>query len=309
MGQDEGLLSASFPSAADSPRISLLQPSAGAWRTERQLEPRPEEAPAWLLALWGVAPYAEIQAAGLPMPPSPAEVAELPASTRMQEQAALKSVWMERLIRAREERNRVSRESLSRSVVLARKAGAPAAFVDLLRRQSAGMLPAQERYLLDSAQQTLLASYGVDAREMRFFVEASELSPEQLRDVAAWLPLPALFNAPAEGGQPPASPRELGANFVEYLAVRRDLGAVWQGVRDRESADAAADALLSALVRHVSAMRPLMAVPEEQRATALAPYAKFASVVNAASVRERARLQEHGWYGSHRLQALDYLLH
>ncbi len=270
--------------------------------------PAPAEAPAWELALWGLSPYADFEAAGLPLPPSPAEVAALSAPRRMQVQAVLKSIWLERLIRAREERNRVTRENLAACARMAAQLGAPEVFTDSFRRLSAGDLPARERYLLGDSQQRVLEAYGVDARELRYFVEASGLSPEQLREVVAWLPLPGLFDV-APGAQV-LSPREVGEHYVALLAVRRDLAAVWKGVHDRESADAAAEALLPVLLRHLSAMRPLMAVPMEARAPELlAPYMRFAAPVNAACARERARLQEVGFYGSARLQALDYLLH
>ncbi len=299
---------AALAPAADSAHISLLA-DAPAEPAPARLEPSAAGAPAWQLALWGEAPYAELQAAGLPLPPSPAEVAALDAPTRMREQAALKAVWLERLIRAREERHRISRENLSHSALQAKQLGAPAVFVDLLRRQAAGGLPARQRHLLETAQQSVLSAYEVDDRELRYFVESCGLTAEQLRDVVAWLPLPTLFEAPIPAENAPVSPHDIGKNYVEFLAARRDIAAIWRGVTDLASADAAADALLPVLARHLSASRPLMAVPEAQRTAILAPYARFASPVMSACARERERLQEKSWYGSHRLQAVDYLLH
>ncbi len=243
----------------------------------------------------------------MPLPPSPAEVVALPPLRRLQEQSALKAVWLERLTGALAERNRVSRENLSRSLRLAEKLGAPAAFVELLRRQAAGGLTSRERYVLDSAQQALLAAYGVSELDLRFYVEGCGLAPEALREVSAWLPLPALFNVPASTADSPVSARELGADYVELLAVRRDLAAVWRGVSDRASADAAAEVLLPALARYHSALRSLLTVPEPRLSSAIAPYARYAAPVNAAFARERARLLEQGWFDSPRLQALDYL--
>ncbi len=310
LAQGAGVLSPELEPAADSGRFSLLvdapaapEPASAPWGASAN------EAPAWKLALWGVVPYAELQAAGLPLPPSPAEVAHLTAPARMQEQAAMKAVWLERLIRAREERHRITRENLAHSALQAQKLGAPSVFVDLLRRQAAGGMPARQRHLLETAQQAMFTAYEVDSRELRYFVESCGLSAEQLRDVAAWLPLPALFETPLPASAAPVSPHDIGKNYVEFLAVRRDIAAIWKGVTDLATADAAADALLPVLVRHLSASRPLMAVSEEQRRAVLAPYARFASPVMSACSRERKRLQEQAWYGSHRLQAVDYLLH
>ncbi len=261
------------------------------------------------MALLGTEPYAELWEAGVPLPPAPAEVAALSFPTRLQEQSALKAVWLERLIRAREERNRVSRENLSHCMMAAQRLGAPAAFVEMLRRQAAGALPNRERYLLERAQQELLSAYGVDARELRFFVEGCGLSATQLREVALWLPLPALFNVLPPAGEELSS-RSLAMNYVEMMAARRDLAAVWRSATDAASAAAAAEASLPLLLRCLSALRVLQSVPDEaQLSGAVAPYAGIAAVVDEAYTRERDRLRRNAWFGSPRLQVLDYLLH
>ncbi len=272
-----------------------------------QLEPVAGRAPAWLMALWGESPYAEIRAAGFPLPPTRAEVERLPAVRRLQEQSALKAVWLERLIRAREERNRVSRDNLSHCALMAARQGAPAVFVELLRRQAEGALSFRERHLLESAQLSLLSAYAVDARELRFFVEGTSLAPEALREVAAWLPLAGLFNIPASAEDMPVSSRALGSDYIEVLAVYHDLAAAWKEVVDRETADAAAGALLPALARYGTAMRSLLLASPELRSAATAPYAPYAGPVEAAYTRERSRMLEQNWFGSARLQALDYL--
>ncbi len=262
------------------------------------------------MALLGTEPYAELWEAGVPLPPAPAEVEARSFLTRLQEQSALKAVWLERLIRAREERNRVSRENLSRCAMLARRLGAPAVFAEMLRRQAAGALPNRERYLLERAQQEFLSAYGVDARELRFFVEGCGLSPAQLREVAAWLPLPALFNElPAAAGEELSS-RSLAMNYVELMAARRDLAAVWRSATDAASAEAAAEASLPLLARCLSAMRVLQSVPDEvPLSSAVAPYAGIAALVDEAYARERDRLRRNAWFGSPRLQVLEYFLH
>ncbi len=250
---------------------------------------------------------AQKEAGALPEAPTAVEVAELSPELRLQQQVALKAVWLERLIRAREERNRVTRENLSRCALLAQKEGAPASFVKMLRTQASGALSYRERHQLDMAQQDLLAAYGVDAREMRFFVEGAELSNEQLRDVAAWLPLASLFNLPATAEE--AASADLGQSYASLLAGLRELAAVWEGVTDTASADAAADALLPVLERHLTALRPLLVVSDAQRDAAIAPYAAEAAMVNEVCNRARARMLEHAWFGSLRLQVLDYLFH
>ncbi len=276
----------------------------------RQLEPSAERSPSWLLALWGVSPYAELQDAQLPLPPSPADVAALSARQRLQEETAIKTVWMERLIRAREQRNRITPENIARVAGLAQAMGAPDAFTEALRRQVAGDVSAVERHLLELALQWVLESYGVNAREMRFFVEGCGLTPAQLREVVAWLPLAALFRLPAAKGQGRAAlASSQGAEYVASLVALRDSTQVLRSVSDRETADAAAEALLPILLCSLSARESLMAAPPHEREELEAPYAPFARPVNEAAARERSRLEKQRWFGSPRLQALDYLLH
>ncbi len=267
---------------------------------------------AWAaLAAWlACSPAVAQEGAGPSAQPEPEpEGAALPVELRAQQQLALKTVWLERLIRAREERHRVTRENLSHCTVLALRLGAPAEFVNMLRRQAAGNLPARERHALESALQDLLAAYGVDARELRFFVEGSHLSAAQLRDVAGWLPLEGMFNIVDPAAEAPSSEEDVAAHYCELLAALRDVAVAWRGVVDLASANAAADALRPVLLRHQVALRPLLLAPPDMRAAAIAPYAADAAPVNEACNRERDRLQEHAWYGSHRLQLLDDLLH
>ncbi len=310
------LLAAGLPMAWGQVGAPLAHPSpllpepihAGQGREPEkrwQWEPVRTESPAWLLALWGESPYAEVLAAGMPLPPSPAEVAAMPAVRRLQEQVALKKVWLERLIRAQEERNRVTPENHARAALMARRHGAPAEFVEAMERQAAGAMPPRLRYVTEASVQEMLASYGVDELAIRLFVEGAALPPAQLREVAARLPLPALFNLP-DPGLDSLSPQTLSQRYVEFLALRRDVAAAWRGVVDYATAEAAAETLLPLLARYMAVMEVMLAASEEARATALAPYARYAFPVNEACAREGARLREKKWFGSARLQALDY---
>ncbi len=267
--------------------------------------------PVWpLLAalLLATSAFAQGREGGLPRPPTAAEVAGMPAEVRLRQQVALKAVWLERLIRAREERHRVSRENAAASVQQAQRLGAPAGFVSMLRLQAQGNLSPRERYELEAAQQAMLAAYGVDAREMRFYVEGSELTAEQLREVAAWLPLQAFFNQLPTEAEAPADEQAVASCYADFLAAHRELAAALAQVSDRSSADAAAEALLPTLERYHSALRQLQVVPPALRAEAQRLHARDAESVAAATRKERARLQENAWYGSSRLQSLNELL-
>ncbi len=244
-----------------------------------------------------------------PVAPTLAEVEKLPAETRLRQQTALKSVWLERLIRARDEQHRVTRENVAASVLQAQQQGAPAAFVSMLRRLAAGNLPARQRHVLETAVQDLLGAYAVDAREMRFFVEGVPLTSEQLRDAVAWLPLEDLFNMPPSAEKAPASVEEAAGYYAEMVAARRALYVALRGVNDRASADAAAEALLPALRRYTAAVSLLMLTPEKHLRSVVGPRGLATVLQVEDGSRERSRLMEHEWYGSHRLQVIDILIH
>ncbi len=287
-----------------SPQPLLPQPAA----PNRSLKPE-SAAPAWLLALRGIPPYADFLEAEMVLPPSAAEVASLPVLQRRQEQEALKAAWLERLIRAREQRNRITPENLAAASLKAQRLGAPAPFVDSLRRQSEQGLSPTERHLQERFQQEMMNAYRVDAREMRFFVEGCGLNPAQLREVADWLPLPALFNSVGLSAGERVSAARLGADYVAYLAVCRDVAPILRSVNDRASADAAADAMLPLLLQFLTTRDSLLGAPEAFRRSVLAPYARFAAPVEEARRREQLRVMQQSWYGSSRLQAVNCLLH
>ncbi len=262
------------------------------------------------LALLVLAPATAQEAAAVQPPALATEVLPAPsAELRRQHQLALKTVWLERLIRAREERHRITRENMSQSLLLAQKMGAPAAFVDSFRRLVAGNASPSERHELELAQQDMLAACGVDARELRFFVEGCGLTPAQLREVAAWLPLHALFNRTQALESPPASAEEVQLCLQDWLSSLRELTRILPTVVDTATADAAAEVLLPPLERFHSAMLALLAVPEDLRVAALAPHAAELAELSAADTRERTRLQEAAFFDSPRLLVLDYLFH
>ncbi len=296
----------SAPRAAVAAFVALAcLPAAPAW----QLVPQAAEAPSWELALWDVAPYAEIAAAGLPLPPTPAEVAALPPAVRLRHQAALKAALLHRATRALGERHRITRENRLATAALACTLGAPAAFVQLLdARQSADS--ARTRQLAELAEDELCTAYGVDSREIRFFVEGSCLSAAELHELRSWLPLPALFNLlPAEGSGKGLSAARLRADYVEELSLRRELAALAAPIRDRATADAAAEAMLPLLLRHTTTRPSLMAAPPALAEAVIAPLSPYAAPVGRLWERERTRLIDNDFFGSPKLRALDYLLH
>ncbi len=264
---------------------------------------RPAGASAELLALGGVSPYAELRQAGLPLLPSPAECAALPALQFAQEQLAMKRVLLARALRSRAERNRISRENWLACAQTARELGAPVAFIGLLERRGAESLSRADSYLVDAALSRLLELYGVDELEIRFFAESRALPPDVAQ--ADWFPMPLLFNL-----EPPAgvSAEAVAAHDAALLAALGELVRLYATVQDRASADAAAGAMAPALACFRQSLRLLGHAPDELRVRVRSRYAPLAGRIEGAWLTERKRVIEAGYFGSERLRALDFFM-
>ncbi len=254
-----------------------------------------------LLALGGVAPYDGLWQAGLPLPPAPAAVRALPGLQFAREQLAMKKVWLARALRAKAERNRISRENWQACAKEAQAMGAPEGFVQLLNLRAADTLPRPQRYMADAALSHWLELYRVDEREIRYFTESRAL-PRGVPD-ADWFPLPLLFNTEEQAG---VSLADVAAHDISMLSALGEMTLLYQSVHDRESADAAAAALPQALARFRSAGRALNYAPEERRQRVRARYARLAEQVERAWAEQRKRVMEAEYWGAERLRALDF---
>ncbi len=266
-----------------------------------QVQPQGASAP--MLALWAVAPYAELWQAGLPLPPSPAECEALPARQFQQEQLAMKRVWLMRVLRARAERNRVSRQNWRGCAAQAREWGAPAVFAELLERRASDSLSRAQCYLVETALDHMLALYRVDALEIRYFVESSALPPDMAE--ADWFPLSLLFNTVPPAG---LSSEAVGAHDLALLSALSELALLYSSVQDAASADAAAAAMPPLLARFRSASRALGYAPDELRLHVRSRYAALAGRAEGAWLAQRRRVAEADYFGSARLRALDFFM-
>ncbi len=266
-------------------------------------EAQPQGASADFLALWGVEPYSGLWREGLPLPPSAAELAALPGRLFGRQQLAMKRVLLARGLRARAERNRITRENWQACADLAHELGAPDAFVRLLALRAADSLPRRQSYLVEAALARCIELYRVDELELRYFIESRALPPDMAE--AEWFPLPLLFNT-----EPPAgvSAEAVGAHDLALLSALGGLARLYASVQDAASADAAAAAMPPLLARFRSASRALGYAPDALRLHARARYAALAGRVEGAWLAQRRRVAEAGFFGSARLRALDFFL-
>ena len=281
----------------------------------------------WLRAWEGREPQASVlQETGVVLPTA-AEVRRLPVRERVRRQRALKLVLLERALRARAERHRVSEENLAACAELAAREGAPRESVAWLQEMAKGNLSPRRRYVLNGALASLAELYAVDELSIRYFVEACGLGVGELRELLPWLPLESLFCLTPTETLPPAH-RMSDQRLVREMMAELKKGL--RGVHDRESADAASEVLRPLLLLQETVMRSRLA---EQKGQAemegqgglgglgglgraqegAAPggqdlYRPWESLMRQNLREERQRLREARFFGSSRLQALDYLL-
>jgi hypothetical protein len=271
---------------------------AAAWEPPAQHE--------WA-ALLGQEPFAGIQDAGIPLPPSREEaMAAAPLHYGLQREA-IKYALVCRTAAAKAARNRISPE-LNRAVAgLARRRGAPELFCRYLELMSGQELGRRQQYELRQAFNYLvLQTYGVDMLQIRIFSEGLQL-PEKTH-LAFMLSLPLAFMFDPEPPEEPARETLLG-DIRTMTQVLRRCHEILGGVHDRASADAAAEQLKELLPLWSTTLRTrahsrTMAVqflPHENLALQLL------DSTTSALVATRRRLHEKQWFNSARLVSVDEL--
>ncbi|MBR5522127.1 MAG: hypothetical protein IKV82_01470 [Akkermansia sp.] len=255
-------------------------------------------------ALQEESPYAVLWAEGLPLPPSRIDVAAMPATEFVRQQSAIKQVLLARGVRAYAERKRVTDENLLACARLAEQLQAPREFSLYLRLLASDELGSRQRYLVQSALDALLQAYLVDELQMRYLVEYSALTGDEVDAVLAWLPLQPFFNM-VPVGQGEAA---MAADYHLLHGVYTRLTTAYASVQDKESADAVADTALRELILHESTAYTRLHAPAHLKAR-LSPHLGNRLLQPALSLQqERLRLREHNYFGSLRLRLFDLLL-
>lgn len=273
--------------------------------TVQGAEPQQSMPPALLEAIAGNEPYASLVEYGLPLLNTPEEVEALPPELRVAHAVAIKKVLLQQMVRAREERHRITPENLACCAGLARELAAPEVFALYLQLEAAGQLQPRAAYIVREAQNLLFESYRVDALAMRYFVEGSHLSSEELLEAAQWLPLAGLFNL-TKKSELTAEKQE--ADFADFVTLSAEISAVLSSVQSSEQADAAVEKLLPLLVRYAATAGTRHFSEPEQQRRLLQCFGEQLNRVYPVFVSQRKRLREANYYDSVRLRIVDYLL-
>lgn len=268
-------------------------------------EPQQSMPPALLEAIAGNEPYTSLVEYGLPLLNTPEEVEALPPALREAHAVAIKKVLLQQMVRAREERHRVTTENLEFCAGLARELEAPEVFALYLQLEAAGQLSPRAGYVVREALNLLYESYRVDALALRYFVEGSHLSAEELLEAAEWLPLAGLFNL-TKKSELTAEKQE--ADFADYVTLSTEISAVLASVQSGEQADAAVEKLLPLLVRYAATAGTRHFSEPEQQRLLLQHFGEQLNRVYPVFVSQRKRLREANFYDSVRLRIVDYLL-
>ena len=229
----------------------------------------------------------------------------LPEQRKEAQSDAVKRVMLERMIRLKEEKHRLSRENSEHCLKRAKELGAPPAFVNLLEKETAGTLMGREVYVHNEEMKRLLLLYGVDELQVRLFVEDMKCSAAEAFLIAAWLPVHDVFEVVPEKMN--MDEKEMRQQLTVLREVYGRMADVYKDVKNRETAEAAAESLLPLLskLRPTASLRCILSRIEKDRVPL---YREIVVPAKDQLVRQRALLRESNFYGSHRLAALDSLL-
>lgn len=261
--------------------------------------------PAQRALLWQE-PYATIAEQGAPLPPAEEAVAALSPLEFARAQAAVKETLLLRWVLIRAAGHRSTAETEAESAGLARAAEAPEPLAEMLQTFADNTLPRREAYAWNASLDAYLQAWGVDSLSVRLLAENVSIPPEQVSELAAFLPLADAFNTLplsflTEG--------EVLADLTEMQRCYAAMATVYATVQDAESAEAAALAARPLVMRLLTTLRTHLWLKEPQ--TELSPLClarlKEANAAYAALLEQRRRLAEMNYGESLRLRALDAL--
>lgn len=259
-----------------------------------------------LCAALGQEPYISMAEAGLPLPPTMEQINALPATELARLQGAVKETLLLRWALIRQANNRTNKEVETASAGLARSAEAPEILAEIYQHFADGNLSRVQDHLWNDLLGVVLQAYRIDELAVRLLVTEADLTPEDVLELAPFLPLADAFNLL------PLRPPTAAEMLADLRVMRRDyaaLAALYAGVQDKESAENAAAAARPVVQRLLTTNRTLYRLkdPQTQLTPELSEALKAANVSYAALNAQRTRLQESHFASSPRLRALDIL--
>lgn len=255
----------------------------------------------------GQEPYISIEEAGLPLPPTPEQIRALPFREFRHQQNAMKETLLMRWALIREARYRADGKVDAQSAGHARMTEAPALLAEIYQSCADGNLTRAQEHEIASVLELLLHGYRTDELAVRLLVHEAELTPDDVRALATFLPLDDAFNLL------PLRPPTHAEMLSDLRCMRREyarLAEIYAAVQDKESADAAAVAALPVVRCLLTTARTAycLRLPEHNLSPAQATVLKDANAAYARLMEQRTRLQQQGVMAeSVRLRALDIL--
>lgn len=255
----------------------------------------------------GQEPYISIAEAGLPLPPTPEQMRAMPAAEFLRQQRALKETLVMRWAFIREAKFRADRQVEAKSAGHARMTEAPALLTDIYQRFADGNLSRSQTHDWETLLELLMHAYKTDELAVRLFVTEADLTPADAEALASFLPLEDAFN------MLPLRPPTHAEMLSDLRCMRREyarLADIYAGVKDKETADAAAETALPSVRSLLTTARTLAQLrqPDHNLSPAQATVLKDANAAYARLNAQRSRLQQAGLMAeSVRLRALDLL--
>lgn len=259
-----------------------------------------------LCAAWAVAeesrPVAEPQD-WLPAAPNPADLAGREDITAAR--SAIKKVIFLQTARLKHERHRLTAENAKESAKLSAESEAPAEFTRMMQLQTERPLNSRDGYEHARRLEQILQAYGVDALQIRLFIEGNRCTLAELRALAEWLPYADVFDLVQDATLPDDA--ELYAQMDTLQAIYRSMEEIYRSVETKEQADAAADALLPQLAEYKKTL-PLRLLLQRLDVDRFLPYQQRVGKIAKLLITQKKRLNEVAFYGSRKLEVLDALL-
>lgn len=239
--------------------------------------------------------------------PDVGEVVEAPASLSAAQKDAVKRVLLARAVQIKVNRHRITPEAAAANVALAKQLGAPDEFVGALIREMGHPLAGRAAYDHRQQMEEMTQEYEIDALQIRLFVEGLQVEPGKIAEVIDWLPVRDLFNLATLEQLKLLRGDTLPGKLTELQALYEKMLEVYNTINSRETADAAAQTLLSCLpeLDRTASIRMLLRRMGSHR---LPGYDEIVGDIARRLSSRRRELFESSFYASVHMEALDALL-
>ena len=220
---------------------------------------------------------------------------------------AIKRALLSRAVQLKADRHRITPEAATVYVALAEQLGAPSDFVQLLAEEKGTPMAGRAAYDHRQVMEEVTQGYGVDALQIRLFVEGLKMETQKIEEVIAWLPVRDLFNLSTAEQLKTLRQETLPEKLEELCALYRKMLDVYLTIDSRETADAAAQKLLPCLPE-LDRTAPIRMLLRRVGPRRFPGYDEIVGQIARRLSARRKELFESSFYASARMKALDALL-